>query len=418
MKTTTTMLMKPTVALVPYAHNARIHDDDQILALRASLREFGFVAPVLIDSADNILAGHARLAAAKAEGLSEVPCVLVEHLSELQRRAYILADNRLAEQATWDEDLVSLELQSLSEAGFEFSLTGFDDGDLILDEPNEVREDECELPIPIEPHASPGDLYQLGRHRLLCGDATVLQDVSRLMNHEDADLLLTDPPYNVDITGGGAEKLKLENDKLSDEDFEGFLALAFHCATKVLSPGAGFYIWHADGFPALAFRKACQAAGLRVRQCLIWVKQSATLSRQDYHWQHEPCLHGEAELPSEAEDEGETHESCLYGWKDGRAHLWCSDRKQTSVLHFDRPSRSAEHPTMKPVQLFAYQITNSTLPDAIVFDPFCGSGTSVIACEQLGRAAYVLEKDPRYVDVIIARWESFSGERAVKLCEP
>jgi len=354
MKTTTTMLMKPTASLVPYGRNARIHGDDQILALRASLREFGFVAPVLIDSVDNIIAGHARIAAAQAEGLSEVPCVLVEHLSDLQRRAYILADNRLAEQATWDEDMVSLELESLSEAGFDFSLTGFDDSNTILDEPDDVREDECELILPSEPRARSGDLYQLGRHRLLCGDATVAEDVARMMNNAHADLLLTDPPYNVDITGGSAAKLKLENDKMGDDEFVDFLSQAFLCAKRALSPGAGFYIWHADGFPALAFRKACEAAELRMRQCLIWVKQSATLSRQDYHWQHEPCLHGEVEIPSGAEGEYQTHESCLYGWKDGRAHLWCSDRKQTTVLNFDRPSRSTEHPTMKPVQLFAY----------------------------------------------------------------
>jgi DNA modification methylase len=419
MKTTTTLAMRSVESLVPYSRNARIHSEDQILQLRSSLREFGFVAPLLIDNEGNILAGHGRLVAAKAEGFSEVPCVLVEHLTETQRRAYILSDNRLAEQATWDAELVSLELQELQEAGFDFSITGFDEEDIILDESTDVEEDDYELELPAEPISKLGEIYQLGRHRLMCGNSTVAADVDALMDGATADLLLTDPPYNVDVTGGTSERLKIENDSLDTDAFYSFLSDAFRCAVNVLEPGASFYIWHADGASGLAFRQACANAGLNVRQCLIWVKQSATIGRQDYQWQHEPCLHGETELKTIETQAGtwDSHEACLYGWKDGRAHLWRSDRKQTTILEFDRPSRSEDHPTMKPVQLFAYQIENSSLPGASVVDLFAGSGTTVIACEQLGRVAYVMEKDPRYADVIIDRWEQFTGEKAVRVNE-
>ncbi len=419
MRTTTKMEMRRVAELIPYARNAREHSEEQVRQLRASLREFGFVAPLLIDSQGNILAGHGRLMAAKAEGMEEVPCVLVEHLSDTQRRAYILADNRLAEQASWNAELVSLELQELKEAGFELILTGFDESDILLEEPEEIREDDYEPELPSQPRSKRGEIYQLGEHRLMCGDATDAADVAALMDGAAAQLLLTDPPYNVDYTGGTGEHLKIENDAQAEDAYSAFLRQAFENAKSVLEPGAAYYIWHADGAPGWAVRDACRSVGLRVRQCLIWVKQSATLSRQDYHWQHEPCLHGETEL--EALACGETwdeHEACLYGWKDGRAHLWCSDRRQTTVLEFDRPARSEEHPTMKPVRLFGYQVANSTLREAAVLDLFAGSGTTVIACEQLGRVAYLMETDARYVDVIIRRWESFTGRKAVLLHGP
>lgn len=416
MRTTTKLEMRRVADLIPYARNAREHSDDQVQQLRASLREFGFVAPLLIDTQGNIIAGHGRLLAAKAEGMEEVPCVLVEHLTDTQRRAYILADNRLAEQASWNEDLVSLELQELKDAGFDFSLTGFDESDIILEDSTDVQEDDYDPEIPAEPKSQRGQIYQLGRHRLMCGDATAPADVAALMAGTEAQLLLTDPPYNVDYTGGTGEHMKIENDAQAEDAYCDFLRQAFGNAKAVMEPGASYYLWHADGAPGLAVRTACHSVGLQVRQCLIWVKQSATLSRQDYHWQHEPCLHGQTEV--EALDCGDTwddHEACLYGWKDGRAHLWCSDRKQTTVLEFDRPTRSEEHPTMKPVRLFGYQVANSTLREAVVLDLFAGSGTTAIACEQLGRVAYLMESDPRFVDVIIDRWEKFTGQKAVLL---
>lgn len=416
MRTTTKLEMRQVADLIPYARNAREHSDDQVQQLRASLREFGFVAPLLIDTQGNIIAGHGRLLAAKAEGMEEVPCVLVEHLTDTQRRAYILADNRLAEQASWNEDLVSLELQELKDAGFDFSLTGFDESDIILEDSTDVQEDDYDPEIPAEPKSRRGQIYQLGHHRLMCGDATAAADVAALMAGTEAQLLLTDPPYNVDYTGGTGEHMKIENDAQAEDAYCDFLRQAFSNAKAVMEPGASYYLWHADGAPGLAVRTACHYVGLQVRQCLIWVKQSATLSRQDYHWQHEPCLHGQTEV--EALDCGDTwddHEACLYGWKDGRAHLWCSDRKQTTVLEFDRPTRSEEHPTMKPVRLFGYQVANSTLREAVVLDLFAGSGTTAIACEQLGRVAYLMESDPRFVDVIIDRWEKFTGQKAVLL---
>lgn len=416
MRTTTRMEMRPVAELIPYARNAREHSEEQIQQLRASIREFGFVAPLLIDAQSNILAGHGRLMAAKAEGLTEVPCVLVEYLTDTQRRAYILADNRLAEQASWNDEFVSLELQDLKEAGFDLTLTGFDESDIILDESTDVQEDDYELELPAEPKSCPGQIYQLGRHRLLCGDATVPGHVCALMDGIQAQLLLTDPPYNVDYTGGTGEHMKLENDAQEEEAYYSFLVKALGCGVAALEPGASFYLWHADGEPGRAVRNACHTAGLQVRQCLIWVKNSATLSRQDYHWQHEPCLHGQTDAEAlECGDTWNDHEACLYGWKDGRAHLWCSDRKQTTVLEYDRPAKSEDHPTMKPVRLFGYQIANSTLPEAVVLDLFAGSGTTVIACEQLGRTAYMMDSDPRFVDVMIDRWEKLTGEKAVLL---
>lgn len=416
MKTTTKLEMRPVAELIPYARNAREHSEEQIQNLRASLREFGFVAPLLIDARGNILAGHGRLLAARAEGMTEVPCVLVEHLTDVQRRAYILADNRLAEQASWDAELVSLELQELKDAGYELNLTGFDEADIILDESTDAQEDDFEPELPAEPVSRPSQIYQLGRHRLMCGSATEKNDVAALMDGAEAQLLLTDPPYNVDVTGGTKDHLKIQNDHQDDAAFLEFLNAALKNGRAALEPGSSFYIWHADGAPGRLFRDACYEVGLEVRQCLIWVKQSATLGRQDYHWQHEPCLHGQTE-PEELDcgDTWDGHESCLYGWKDGRAHLWCSDRKQTTVLEYDRPTKSKEHPNMKPVRLFAYQVANSTLREAVVLDLFAGSGTTAIACEQLGRVAYLMESDPRFVDVIIRRWEAFTGEKAVLL---
>jgi len=411
METTTRLELRPISELVPYARNARIHSDEQIRQLRASLREFGFVAPVLIDLKNNIISGHARVMAAAAEDMEQGPCVLVEHLTDAQRRAYILADNRLAEQASWDDELVRIELQALQDAGIDITITGFSDDDVKLEDAIDPVDDAYEPELPVNPRSERGQIYQLGRHRLMCGDATDSADLSALMDGQQAHLLLTDPPYNVDYTG--AHGKKLENDALSDKDYYDFLRRAFDGSFKCLVPGSSYYIWHADGEPGRIVRNALHDLGIYVRQCLIWVKQRGVLSRQDYHWQHEPCLHGQTAL--ECGDTWDEHESCLYGWKDGKAHLWCSDRKQTTVLEFDTPSKSADHPTMKPVPLFAYQIVNSTMPGAVVLDIFAGSGTTAIACEQVGRVAYLMEADPRYVDVIIDRWERFTGQKAVLL---
>jgi site-specific DNA-methyltransferase (adenine-specific) len=377
----------PVAEIKPDERNARKHSDEQIKELRRSLREFGFVNPLLIDRDKKIIAGHGRLTAAIAEGMAAVPCIFVEHLTEAQRRAYMLADNRLAEHATWDMNLLSEELKFLDDLGFDITLTGFE----MPEEETEALDDGYEPELPTTPQSKVGQVYRLGRHRLMCGDSTSAEDVSLLMDGAQADMLLTDPPYNVDYKGKTKEELTIENDAQSDESFRDFLVKAFTNAQEHLKPGAVFYIWHADS-NGYIFRAAVREAGLTVRQCLIWVKNSMVMGRQDYQWKHEPCL---------------------YGWKEGAGHLWASDRKQTTVLEFDRPTRSKEHPTMKPIPLFDYQMKNNTKGGDIALDLFGGSGTSIMAAEQNGRVCCMMEFDPRYVDVIIDRWEKFTGETAV-----
>lgn len=258
---------------------------------------------------------------------------------------------------------------------------GMDETDIIEDEPPEP---------PKEPTSKRGDIWQLGRHRLMCGDSTMIDDVEKLMDGHLADILVTDPPYNVDYEGATKDKLKIQNDKMQDDAFRQFLRDAFTTADAFMRAGAVFYIWHADS-EGFNFRGACRDAGWHVRQCLIWNKNAMVMGRQDYQWKHEPCL---------------------YGWKDGAAHTWTSDRKQTTVIDFDKPQRNDIHPTMKPVGLFDYLIRNNTKEGEIVLDLFNGSGTTIMACEQDKRNAYVMELDPRYVDAAVKRWETFTGEKA------
>ncbi len=404
----TEMQVWPIEGLKPYENNARVHDEDQIAELCESIRVFGFVRPLLITGDGGVLCGHGRLEAAKRLGMPALPCVLADHMTAEQRAAYILADNRLAEHAKWDKAMVSAELIRLRDAGFDISVTGFGSEDIMLDLPVEPFEDEDFDP---EPQAGErlrtGSLWQLGDHRLLVGDATVAEDVHRLMAGATADLLLTDPPYDVDYEGGTSETLKIANDDLKPEAFLAFLKAAFLNARDAMRPGAAFYIWHPDGEPALEFRRALRDVKLPVRECLVWIKNSFVMSRQDYHWQHEPCLAGEKP--------DKTFESCAYGWRTDAAHKWHADRKQSTVLEFDRPTKSLEHPTMKPVKLFAYLIGNSTVQGDRVLDLFAGSGTTVIACEELGRRAYVMEKDERYAAVILRRWETMTGRKAEEI---
>lgn len=387
-----------TTALIPYARNARTHSDAQIAQVAASIREFGFTTPVLIDADNTILAGHARVLAAQRLGLASVPALRVEHLSEVQRRAYVLVDNKLALNAGWDEQMLALEIEDLQDKGFDVSLTGFSDDELAAlrlgpDEPaieGLIDEDDSPGPERLAASAS-GDLWQLGEHRVLCGDATDVGQVQRLVGDGEVDMWLTDPPYNVAYTGKTRDALTIANDAMADGQFRRFLRDAYRAADAAMRPGAVFYIWHADG-EGFNFRGAARDTGWQVRQCLIWHKQAMVLGRQDYHWQHEPCL---------------------YGWKDGAPHLWTSDRKQTTVLEFDRPVRSSEHPTMKPVALIEYQLCNNTRAGDVVLDSFGGSGTTLIAAEKHGRRARLMELDPHYVDVIVRRWQAFTGRQAV-----
>ena len=378
--------------LKPYKNNARTHSDEQIEKIAKSMKEFGFINPVLVDGNLNVIAGHGRILGAKKLGMKEVPCLFIEDLTEEQKRAYIIADNRLAEDAGWDKELLKIELEDLKNMNFDITLTGFEleDFDFSMDE-TEVIEDEFDETVPEEPTSKKGEIYKLGKHFLMCGDSTDINDVEKLMNGVKADMLLTDPPYNVDYEGGTG--LTIQNDNMDDETFREFLRMSFFNANSVMKEGAVFYIWHADS-EGYNFRGACHDIGWKVRQCLIWCKNTLVMGRQDYHWKHEPCL---------------------YGWKEGASHLWASDRKQTTVLEFDRPSVSKEHPTMKPVGLFDYLIKNNTKKDDIVLDLFAGSGTSIIVCEQNGRIAYSMELDPKYVDVIISRWEKLTGQQAERI---
>lgn len=293
-------------------------------------------------------------------------------------------DNSASDSSEFDFELLNedFEVEILNDWGVDIEIPKIEDN-IIEDEVPEIVNTRCKL----------GDVYLLGEHRLMCGDSTNLSDVEKLMNGELADLLLTDPPYNVNYEGKTKDRLKIENDKMSDSTFREFLKDAFECANKVMKPGAVFYIWHADS-EGYNFRGACYDIGWTVRQCIIWNKNCMVMGRQDYQWKHEPCL---------------------YGWKDGASHLWASDRKQTTVIDFDKPQRNGEHPTMKPVGLFDYQIKNNTKGSDIVLDLFGGSGTTIIACEQDGRKARVMELDPHYCDVIIQRWENLTGKKAA-LC--
>ena len=387
-----------TTALIPYARNSRTHSEQQVAQVAQSIRQFGFTNPVLIDANGVIVAGHGRVMAAKSIGMASVPCIRLGHLNEAQIRAYVIADNKLAENAGWDDEMLRLEMQHLQSVDFDLSLIGFTDEeleDLLQDDdsPQQGMTDADQVPEAQRTViCRSGDIWRMGRHRMMCGDSTSVEQVHALMGGGMADLLLTDPPYNVAYEGGTKEALTIKNDSMSDSDFRKFLQEVYRAANSVMRPGAAFYIWHADS-EGYNFRGAAFDIGWTIRQCLIWAKNSLVLGRQDYHWKHEPCL---------------------YGWKDGAAHYWGSDRTQTTVLEFNRPTRNGEHPTMKPVDLFRYQIENSTRPRDAVLDLFGGSGTTMIACEQAGRHAYLMEVDPKYCDVIIRRWQEFTGKAAVR----
>lgn len=385
--------------LIPYAKNTKKHDKKQINNVAESIKQYGFVQPVVIDRDGVIVIGHCRVLGAKKLGMKEVPCVCVDDLTPEQVNALRIVDNK-SNESDWDMDLLAEELPGLDLSAFDFDF-GLQD-----ELSNAVMEDDFDPELPAEPKACMGDVYQLGNHRLMCGDSTSLTDVQKLVGGVQIDLLLTDPPYNVDYQGTAG---KIKNDNMEDGKFRQFLTDAFTNAAMVMKPGAPFYIWHAD-LEGYNFRGACRDSMLRVRQCLIWVKNTLVLGRQDFQWKHEPCLYGEKEW----EQEDET-QPCLYGWTEGAKHYFFKNRRQSTVLEFPKPTKSAEHPTMKPVRLFDYQMQCSTKPGETVLDLFAGSGTTIIACEQNERRAFCMEFDPKFVDVIIARWESFTGEKAVLL---
>lgn len=383
MQTTTKFESVDIQKLVPYARNARTHSKEQILQLRASLREFGFVNPVIVDKELNIIAGHGRILAAKEEGITEVPCVFAEHLSEAQKRAYIIADNRLALNASWDAEMLSVELADLQGADFDISLLGFDDAELnkLLGDMDNVKDDDFDVDAELQKPAitQAGDLWLLGKHRLVCGDSTKTETFDLLMDGKQANLTVTDPPYNVNYEGSAG---KIKNDNMANDKFYKFLLDAFTLTEKAMAKDASIYVFHADT-EGLNFRRAFSDAGFYLSGTCIWKKQSLVLGRSPYQWQHEPIL---------------------FGWKKAGKHAWYSDRKQTTIWEFEKPKKNGEHPTMKPVPLIAYPIVNSSMTGCIVLDPFGGSGSTMIACEQTDRVCFTVELDEKFCDVIVKRY--------------
>lgn len=373
--------------LTPYQKNTRRHGTEDVKKIAKSISKHGMCDPIGVWGKDNIIVeGHGRYAACKSLGIETVPVLRLDEMTDKQRREYAIAHNRTAEFSEWDFDMLKEESKELDFSDFDFDLAEEEDTEIIEDEAPEIDEDT-------PPRTKLGDIWKLGTHRLMCGDSTNVEDVYKLMGEERADMLLTDPPYNVAYEGKTKKKLTIQNDEQEDADFRQFLVDAFEAANAVMKPGAVFYIWHADS-EGYNFRGACFDIGWKVRQCLIWNKNSMVMGRQDYHWKHEPCL---------------------YGWKEGASHLWAADRKQTTVIDWQRPTKAEIHPTMKPVGLFDYQIKNNTKGGDIVLDLFNGSGTTIMACEQNGRVARCMELDPRYVDACVKRWETFTGEKAVLL---
>ncbi len=423
--------------LKPYENNARTHSEEQVEKIANSIKEFGFINPVIIDSDYGIIAGHGRVLGAQLLGMKEVPCLFVEDLTDVQKRAYILADNKLALDAGWDDEILRQEIKALDDLNFDVSIAGFDIDDFDFTQSDiEFEEDDydVEAKLPEIPKAKYGDIYQLGEHIVMCGDSTNPEDIEKLTGGEIMDLCVTDPPYNVNYgsineSGYGKERdngNKILNDNMDDESFYYFLLAFYEQMLRVLKDGGAYYIFHSDT-EGYNFRKALRDAGGVVKQNLIWVKNALVLGRQDYQWKHEPCL---------------------YGWKEGAGHYFIDDRTQTTVfedkadldklskeelkemieeiladkmpttiIHEDKPLKNDIHPTMKPIRLVSRLIKNSSKVGEKVIDFFGGSGSTLISCEHLGRKCYTIELDPKYVDVIIDRWETLTGKVAIKINE-
>ena len=391
---TTHMEMVAVEKLVPYVNNARTHSPEQITKLRSSLREFGFINPVIIDKDYGVIAGHGRLMAAKEEGIKEVPCVLVDYLTAAQKKAYIIADNRFAQDAGWDEELLRIEIESLQAEAFDVSLTGFEDqeiADLFAgDNDTGAEDDDFDLNDALEKAAfvERGDIWTVGRHRLMCGDATSADDVAALMDGKKANLVVTDPPYNVAFES--SDGLSIKNDKMAGDKFYEFLLSAFKNMADHLEKGGAAYVFHADT-EGLNFRKAFIDAGFHLSGCCIWVKNSMVLGRSDYQWQHEPVL---------------------YGFLQNGKHFWSSKagRSQTTIWNFDKPKKNKNHPTSKPLDLLSYPICISSQENAGVIDTFGGSGSTLMTCEQTNRICFMMELDEKYASVILRRYVEDTGD--------
>ncbi len=391
-------------SLIPYARNAKQHSDAQVAQIAASIREFGWGAPILIDGANNVIAGHGRLLAARKLGLAEVPVVPMEHLTDTQRRALILADNKIGENASWEDELLGIELSELKDAGFDLGLTGFstEEWEALIAGEEQTQDgltDEDAVPEVTEtPVSKPGDIWVLGEHKLLCGDATKVDDYQALLGEELVDMTFTDPPYNVNYANTAKDKMRGKNRPIMNDNLgEGFGSFLFDACDNILNRTTGAVYIAMSSSELDTLQAAFRAAGGKWSTFIIWAKNTFTLGRADYQRQYEPIL---------------------YGWKDGADHYWCGARDQGDVWNVKKPAKNDLHPTMKPVELVERAIRNSSKTRDLVLDPFGGSGSTLIACEKSGRRARLIELDPKYVDVIVKRWEEFTGKKATRLGDP
>lgn len=402
--------------LIPYERNAKMHDERQIQNVMESIKQFGFAQPLVVDKNNVLIIGHCRLIAAKRLHKKTVPVVRMDELTPDQVDKLRLLDNKLNE-SEWNLELLAEDIPELDWDGFDIDW-GLPE---LEDDAVEIIEDEAPEP-PEEPKTKNGDIYQLGRHRLICGDSTDGEVIGKLMQEEHADLYLTDPPYNVDYVGKTKDALKIQNDSMEDGKFREFLRDAFQTANAVMKPGAAFYIWHADS-EGYNFRGACRDIGWKIRQCIIWSKNCMVLGRQDYQWKHEPCLYGWKEGSHYFTDsrrettvwEDEPLDFSKMKKEEMKALLEKIFKTSTTIINEKKPAASTLHPTTKPIQLLAHLIKNSSKPGQLILDSFGGSGSTLITCEQLNRTCYTAELDPKYCDVIVERWETFTGRKAEKI---
>ena len=369
-------------------------EDEEYQKIKKSITEFGYVAPVIVNSNMTVIGGHQRLKILKELGYTDVECVIVD-LDPNKEKALNIALNKIS--GDWDDNKLEELLAELKQTDIDMDITGFsfDEVDEILKDITGSKEDDFDIQQALdeidEPITKTGDIWILGKHRLMCGDSTQKEQVLRLMNNQEADMILTDPPYNVDYEGKTADALKIENDNMNETEFYNFLLDSFRNMYESVKHGGSVYVFHADT-EGLNFRNAFKSCGFKLAQCLVWVKNTFVMGRQDYQWRHEPIL---------------------YGWKEGAGHYFVDDRKQSTVLEFDKPSKNAEHPTMKPVDLLVYLIKNSSKENDLILDLFGGSGSTLIAATQTQRRCYTMELDPKYCDVIIKRWENLTGKKAI-----
>lgn len=383
--------------LIPATYNPRKNlkpEDEEYQKIKRSIVEFGFVSPLVVNKDMTVIGGHQRLKVLEELGYTEIECNIV-NLDKNKEKALNIALNKIAGE--WDNNKLEELLAELKETDIDMDITGFnfDEVDDILKDLEGTKEDNFDLEQALneidEPITKPGDIWILGKHRLMCGNSTQKKDVEKLMQNKQADLIVTDPPYNVDYEGKTSDALKIKNDNMSETEFYNFLLDAFKNMFESIKYGGSIYVFHADT-EGLNFRNAFKSVGFKLAECLVWVKNNFVMGRQDYQWKHEPIL---------------------YGWKEGQAHYFIDDRTQSTVLEFDRPSRNEEHPTMKPINLLVYLIKNSSKENNLVLDLFGGSGSTLVATEQVQRTCYMMELDPKYCDVIIKRWENLTGQKAM-----